>query len=81
VLHAADAAWLTRTILNDENFTWAFHWLAASKRQAIATRRKLHQVTRCMPEIELITSHCPCVAEHWNFDQQLQSIALETSGT
>lgn len=68
VLLAADACWTSQTIVNDLRLTTPFRLLADNAKEAAATTRKLHEFHEQYPEIEIIPTHCPEVAQRYEFD-------------
>lgn len=66
----ADATWTRRTLSEELPFTLPFRLLAESKRDLEATRRRLVNFHQQHPEIELIPTHCPQVAEQYTLTEQ-----------
>lgn len=85
VLLIADAAWTCQGLRETEPPTWAFRWLAASAKDAVATIEKLRVFAKQFPDVELIPTHCPEVAQRHDFDsfveQRLEAAADAGQGT
>ncbi|MCA9079266.1 MAG: NAD-dependent epimerase/dehydratase family protein [Planctomycetaceae bacterium] len=75
VFLAADAVWTSRTFREPLRATLPFRLLAASARQAEATIQRLHQLHRDFPDIEVVPTHCPEVADRYRFDEMVARFA------
>ncbi len=70
----ADAAWTRRTITESLPPTFAFRGFADNVRDARQTLSKLCEFHQRFPQIELIPTHCPAVADQYEFDRQLREL-------
>ena len=80
-LLVADAVWTSPTMREDLPLTKYACWIADSASEARETKRRLHKFHRQFPDVEIIPTHCPEVAERYRFDAQLEDAckASETS--
>ncbi len=70
----ADATWTQKTITENLPPTLAFRTFADSSRDVKATLKKLHEFHNHYPDVQLIPTHCPAVAEQFEFDKQLEKL-------
>ena len=79
-LLAADSAWTSATLRDNLPLTLPFRLLAASTREATATKEKLTRLWNDFPDTEIILTHCPEIAERYGFDQQLEAAEGDAGG-
>jgi nucleoside-diphosphate-sugar epimerase/glyoxylase-like metal-dependent hydrolase (beta-lactamase superfamily II) len=67
----ADASWTRRTIYEALPLTLPFRCLAESRQAAVTTHQRLAQFHQQFPEIEMLPTHCPEVAQQYGYDTML----------
>ncbi len=76
VLLTADACWTTRTITENLPLTLPFRLIADNAKEASATVRRLYEFHLSYPNIEIIPTHCPDVAQRYGFDSAVAPFDL-----
>ena len=80
-LLAADSAWTSSTLRDNLPLTRAFRLLAASTKEAKRTKERLHELWKAHPDVEVILTHCPEVAERYGLDEQLKAVGIDPTST
>lgn len=68
MLLVADSAWTSKTLREGLPLTLPFRLLAHSVREAKQTCVRLHELHQQYPDIDIIPTHCPEIAERFDFD-------------
>ena len=70
----ADAAWTANSVSRKLRTTFPFRLTAASASDVAKTHQNLILFQSQFPEIQILPTHCPCVATEHNFDQHLEDL-------
>ena len=67
----ADAAWTSTALLKETMPHWLTRVFIGSFKEMEATLKKLKAFNQQFPEVKLIPTHCPAVAEEFGFDEEV----------
>ena len=71
-LLVADAVWTSNSISSQIPLTMPFRMTAASSKAAAETHQKLIAFQTQFPDVQILPTHCPDLADQQNFNQQLE---------
>ena len=77
VMLVADSVWTSRSFRENLKPTLPYRMLADSTDEAIASQQRVHELHRQYPDIEIIPTHCPEVADRYGFDAFVKNLLDE----
>lgn len=77
VMLVADSVWTSRSFRENLKPTLPYRMLADSADEAIASQQRVHELHRQYPDIEIIPTHCPEVADRYGFDAFVKNMLDE----